>query len=73
MTALYGETITIPCNSGAPAPADLMFVKWKYEKADGTPGDLLIKQAQSDQPTVQATDDLCPAGQHRRQVQPAHH
>ncbi|KAE8288115.1 CD166 antigen-like protein A Activated leukocyte cell adhesion molecule A DM-GRASP-like protein [Larimichthys crocea] len=57
MTALYGETITIPCNSGAPAPADLMFVKWKYEKADGTPGDLLIKQAQSDQPTVQATDD----------------
>ncbi|TKS83852.1 CD166 antigen -like protein [Collichthys lucidus] len=57
MTALYGETITIPCNSGAPAPAGLMFVKWKYEKADGTPGDLLIKQAQSDQATVQATDD----------------
>lgn len=27
------------------------------EKDDGTPGDLLIKQARSDQATVQATDD----------------
>ncbi|KAG8008100.1 hypothetical protein GBF38_019088, partial [Nibea albiflora] len=57
ITALYGETITIPCNGGAAAPEDLMFIKWKYEKEDGTPGDLLIKQARSDQATVQATDD----------------
>ncbi|XP_073335888.1 CD166 antigen homolog A isoform X2 [Pagrus major] len=56
VTALYGETIVIPCNGGTPAPEDLMFIKWKYEKDDGTPGDLLIKQARSDQATVQATD-----------------
>ncbi|KAM9348266.1 CD166 antigen homolog A [Symphorus nematophorus] len=57
VTATYGETITIPCNGGTPAPDDLMFIKWKYEKEDGSPGDLLIKQARSDEPTVQATDD----------------
>ncbi|XP_040007215.1 CD166 antigen homolog A isoform X1 [Xiphias gladius] len=57
VTALYGETIVIPCNDGAPAPEDLMFIKWKYEKDDGTRGDLLIKQARNDQATVQATDD----------------
>ncbi|XP_058483412.1 CD166 antigen homolog A isoform X2 [Solea solea] len=57
VTALYGETIVIPCNKGAPAPDDLMFIKWKYEKDDGTPGDLLVKQARNDQPTVQATDN----------------
>ncbi|XP_068456908.1 CD166 antigen homolog A isoform X2 [Clinocottus analis] len=56
VTALYGEIIVVPCNSGAPAPEDLMFVKWKYEKDDGSAGDLLIKQARSDQATVQATD-----------------
>ncbi|XP_053188025.1 CD166 antigen homolog A [Scomber japonicus] len=54
--ALYGETITVPCNGGAAPPDDLMFVKWKYEKDDGT-GDLLIKQAHKDKATVQATDD----------------
>ncbi|XP_029304210.1 CD166 antigen homolog A [Cottoperca gobio] len=57
LTALYGEIINIPCNDGAPAPEDLMFVKWKYEKDDGTPGDLLIKQGRNEQATVQATDD----------------
>ncbi|XP_051257520.1 CD166 antigen homolog A isoform X2 [Dicentrarchus labrax] len=56
VTALYGETIVIPCNDGAPVPQHLMFVKWKYEKDDGTPGDLLIKQARNEQATVQATD-----------------
>uniref|UniRef100_A0A3Q2X1R5 Ig-like domain-containing protein n=1 Tax=Haplochromis burtoni TaxID=8153 RepID=A0A3Q2X1R5_HAPBU len=56
LTTLYGETIVMPCNGGAPPPKDLMFIKWKYEKDDGTPGDLLIKQAHSDQATVQATD-----------------
>lgn len=28
--ALYGETITVPCNGGAAPPDDLMFIKWKY-------------------------------------------
>ncbi|KAF3706811.1 CD166 antigen -like protein [Channa argus] len=57
VTGLYGETIAIPCNRGAPPPHDLMFIKWKYEKDDGSAGDLLIKQAHTDQHTVQATDD----------------
>ncbi|XP_031733328.1 CD166 antigen homolog isoform X1 [Anarrhichthys ocellatus] len=57
VTALYGEIIVLPCNKGAPAPEDLMFVKWKYENNDDTAGDLLIKQARNDQATVQATDD----------------
>ncbi|XP_034068852.1 LOW QUALITY PROTEIN: CD166 antigen homolog A [Gymnodraco acuticeps] len=60
VTALYGKTIVVPCNDGAPAPEDLMFVKWKYEKDDGTPGDLLIKQARSSEATVQATDQYAP-------------
>lgn len=55
VTALYGETIVVPCNRGAPSPTGLMFIKWKYEKADGTPGDLLVKQDQKEA-TVQATD-----------------
>ncbi|KAM7374924.1 hypothetical protein PAMP_007555 [Pampus punctatissimus] len=57
VTALYGETITVPCNGGALPPTDVMFIKWKYEKDDGTPGDLLIKQAHKDKATVQANDD----------------
>uniref|UniRef100_A0A8D3C761 Activated leukocyte cell adhesion molecule a n=1 Tax=Scophthalmus maximus TaxID=52904 RepID=A0A8D3C761_SCOMX len=57
VTALYGETIVIPCNEGAALPEDLMFIKWKYERDVGPAGDLLIKQAHSDQATVQATDD----------------
>lgn len=57
VTSLYGETIVVPCNGGAPVPDDLMFVKWKYERNDGTAGDLLIKQTRNDQATIQATDD----------------
>ncbi|XP_034539505.1 CD166 antigen homolog [Notolabrus celidotus] len=60
VTALYGETITVPCNGGAAPPADLMFIKWKYEKDDGTSGDLLIKQVHSEQATLQATDGYAP-------------
>ncbi|KAG7257981.1 hypothetical protein CRUP_033704 [Coryphaenoides rupestris] len=30
VVGLYGETVLVPCNDGAPPPADLMFVKWKY-------------------------------------------
>ncbi|XP_060912085.1 CD166 antigen homolog A isoform X1 [Labrus mixtus] len=56
VTALYGETIVIPCNGRTPAPKDLMFIKWKYEKDDGTLGDLLIKQVRSEQAIIQATD-----------------
>lgn len=55
--ALYGQTAVVPCSKGDPLPTDLMFIKWKYEKDDGTPGDLLIRQAHSEQATIQATDD----------------
>ncbi|KAM4619947.1 CD166 antigen homolog A [Polymixia lowei] len=53
---LYGQTIVVPCNNGAPPPEGLMFTKWKYEKDDGAPGDLLVKQAHKSEATVQATD-----------------
>lgn len=55
VTALYGETIVVPCNRGSPPLNDLMFIKWKYEKANGSIGDLLVKQDQKEA-TVQATD-----------------
>ncbi|XP_030648067.1 CD166 antigen homolog A [Chanos chanos] len=54
--ALYGETIMVPCNNGDNNPEGLLFTKWKYEKDDGTPGDLLVKQAHKDEATVSAND-----------------
>lgn len=56
VTALYGEVIVIPCNNLTALPENVLFIKWKYEKDDGTAGDLLIKQAHKPQATVQATD-----------------
>ncbi|XP_064157968.1 CD166 antigen homolog isoform X1 [Anguilla rostrata] len=53
MVGLYGETIEVPCNNGASIAANL-FVKWKYDKDDGTPGDLLIKK--KDSASILATD-----------------
>ena len=30
VSGLYGETVVVPCNEGAPPPEGLMFIKWKY-------------------------------------------
>nr|XP_023690676.1 CD166 antigen isoform X2 [Paramormyrops kingsleyae] len=56
ITALYGETIVVPCNpTRGTKSANLMFTKWTYEKDDGSNGDLLVKQSQKDEVTIQAT------------------
>ncbi|KAL4608718.1 CD166 antigen isoform X2 [Arapaima gigas] len=55
ITALYGETIKVPCNPGGAKPANHMFTKWKYDIPGSTPGNLLVKQANIDEVTIQAT------------------
>ncbi|XP_061074222.1 CD166 antigen homolog isoform X2 [Conger conger] len=54
MVGLYGETIEVACNKGVAPPANL-FVKWKYDKDDGTSGDLLVKK--KDSTSILAADD----------------
>ncbi|KAB5550235.1 hypothetical protein PHYPO_G00051470 [Pangasianodon hypophthalmus] len=39
----YGETVEVPCNKGDIKLEDIIIIKWKYTKADGTTGDLLTK------------------------------
>lgn len=41
---LYGETLEIPCNNGAIKSEDVLITKWKYDKGEGLPGDLLVRQ-----------------------------
>ncbi|KAL3057496.1 hypothetical protein OYC64_007881 [Pagothenia borchgrevinki] len=41
---LYGETLEIPCNNGAVNAEDVLITKWKYDKGEGLPGDLLVKR-----------------------------
>ncbi|XP_045930307.1 CD166 antigen homolog A-like [Micropterus dolomieu] len=41
---LYGETLEIPCNNGDIKAKDVLITKWKYNKGEGLPGDLLVKQ-----------------------------
>lgn len=56
VTALYGETIEVPCNNGNNKPEGLIFTKWKYMKDDSSAGDLLVKHPQKDEASVSATD-----------------
>ncbi|XP_076832544.1 activated leukocyte cell adhesion molecule b isoform X2 [Brachyhypopomus gauderio] len=43
MVGQYGEAIEIPCNNGIANPENIFITKWKYNKNDGSTGDLLIK------------------------------
>ncbi|MBN3323207.1 C166A protein, partial [Atractosteus spatula] len=57
VTALYGETIEVPCSLASPKPKDLMFVKWKFETQEAGEGDLLTKQEQKDGVKILAKDE----------------
>ncbi|KAM6907583.1 CD166 antigen homolog [Xenentodon cancila] len=56
VTAWYDQTITAPCPGAAAEIQNIVFIKWKYVKDDGTAADLLVKQVRSNQVTIQATD-----------------
>ncbi|XP_028321209.1 CD166 antigen homolog isoform X2 [Gouania willdenowi] len=55
VTGIYGETLEIPCNKGAIKAEDILLTKWKYDKGEGVPGDLLVKNGLN--VSVSATDD----------------
>ncbi|XP_068173352.1 CD166 antigen homolog isoform X2 [Antennarius striatus] len=56
VVGMYGETVEIPCKSGAINAEDVLITKWKYNKGEGLSGDLLVKQR--DQPfLVSATNE----------------
>ncbi|XP_036392323.1 CD166 antigen homolog isoform X1 [Megalops cyprinoides] len=57
IVGLYGETIEVPCSKGAPVTSDYMFIKWKYDKDDGTAGDLLVKKKEKDEAVILASDE----------------
>ncbi|XP_047450265.1 CD166 antigen homolog isoform X2 [Mugil cephalus] len=56
VVGLYGETVEIPCNSGAVKAEDAGIIKWKYDKGDGLSGDLLVKRKDQDV-VISATDE----------------
>ncbi|XP_013867850.1 activated leukocyte cell adhesion molecule b [Austrofundulus limnaeus] len=56
VTGLYGKTVSIPCNYGAIKAADIMMMKWKYNKGDAQFGDLLVKQKDQNV-SISATND----------------
>ncbi|KAJ8347635.1 hypothetical protein SKAU_G00262240 [Synaphobranchus kaupii] len=56
ISALYGETIEVPCNNGAAMSEDPQLVKWKYDEDDGTPGAILTKGRDPEEVKIQATN-----------------
>ncbi|XP_069004424.1 CD166 antigen homolog A-like isoform X1 [Embiotoca jacksoni] len=53
---LYGETLEIPCNNGVIKAEEVLITQWKYDKADGLSGDLLVWQ-KNQNVSISATDD----------------
>lgn len=53
---LFGETVEIPCNNGLLKAEEALLTKWKYDKGEGLPGDLLVKQ-QNQNVSVIATNE----------------
>lgn len=43
VTALYGETIEVPCNNGNNKPEGLIFTKWKYVSVSSCPNECLFR------------------------------
>ncbi|XP_008289743.1 CD166 antigen homolog [Stegastes partitus] len=56
VSGLYGETLEIPCHNGAIQEDDVLITKWKYDKGEGLPGDLLVKQ-KNHNVLISATDE----------------
>uniref|UniRef100_A0A6Q2ZKU6 Ig-like domain-containing protein n=1 Tax=Esox lucius TaxID=8010 RepID=A0A6Q2ZKU6_ESOLU len=48
---LYGETIEVPCNNGAPKQKDLFMIKWKYDNGD------LLTQLKDQNVSVMASNE----------------
>ncbi|XP_030632374.1 activated leukocyte cell adhesion molecule b [Chanos chanos] len=56
VTGRYGETVVVPCNIEGQNPADIIITKWKYAKADGSSGDLIVK-SRGQNATVSASEE----------------
>ncbi|XP_058884171.1 CD166 antigen homolog isoform X1 [Acipenser ruthenus] len=57
VSAIYGETITVPCNDNKQLPEGVVFVKWKYEQKDGTSQSLLTKSIVKDRADFDASPE----------------
>ncbi|XP_041088553.1 CD166 antigen homolog [Polyodon spathula] len=57
VSAIYGETITVPCNDNKKLPEGVVFVKWKYERKDGTSQSLLTKSVVKDRADFDASPE----------------
>ncbi|XP_004075399.1 CD166 antigen homolog A isoform X2 [Oryzias latipes] len=53
---MYGETIEIPCDPFIQTE-NTMMIKWKYQKTDGSPQDLIVKSKDQD-PLISVPDAL---------------
>uniref|UniRef100_A0AAY4AID4 Ig-like domain-containing protein n=1 Tax=Denticeps clupeoides TaxID=299321 RepID=A0AAY4AID4_9TELE len=57
LVAHYGDIIKIPCNRGAPKPANLIFTKWKYVRKFSNTPNLCLLIIDDSNITVMATDE----------------